>query len=67
MVLKICGASGVVHLLKGAGSTLLESEDTQHKQMASEIFSELHKLDDSDRYAAAGLLAPPGVVFSAAR
>ncbi|KAI7154540.1 signal recognition particle protein [Hortaea werneckii] len=50
-------SAGVVHLLKGAGSALLESEDTQHEQMASEIFSELHKLDDSDHYAAAGLLA----------
>ncbi|KAI6795377.1 signal recognition particle protein [Hortaea werneckii] len=50
-------SAGVVHLLKGAGSALLDSEDIQHEQLASEIFSALHKLDDSDRYAAAGLLA----------
>ncbi|KAK5114805.1 hypothetical protein LTR85_010118 [Meristemomyces frigidus] len=49
--------AGVVHLLKAAGSALLESAEPEHQKLASEIFVELHELDGSDRYAAAGLLA----------
>ncbi|KAH9827706.1 signal recognition particle subunit SRP72-like [Teratosphaeria destructans] len=49
--------TGVVHLLKSAGSTLLESEEADHQKLAGEIFRELHQRDESDRYAAAGLLA----------
>ncbi|KAK5730914.1 Signal recognition particle subunit SRP72 [Elasticomyces elasticus] len=48
---------GGVHLLKAAGSTLLESEEDEHRQLATDIFTDLHKEDESDRYAAAGLLA----------
>lgn len=49
--------SGVVHLLKAAGSTLSESHDPSHQALASEIFQDLHDQDPSDRYSAAGLLA----------
>ncbi|KAK0920803.1 Signal recognition particle subunit SRP72 [Friedmanniomyces endolithicus] len=49
--------SGAVHLLKAAGSALLDSPEPEHQHLATEIFSALHKEDDSDRYAAAGLLA----------
>ncbi|KAK5699113.1 Signal recognition particle subunit SRP72 [Elasticomyces elasticus] len=49
--------AGGVHLLKAAGSTLLESEEDEHRQLATDIFTDLHKEDESDRYAAAGLLA----------
>ena len=49
--------TGVVHLLKTAGSVLIESQDSEHKNLAGEIFAELHERDPEDRYAAAGLLA----------
>jgi len=50
-------STGTLHLLKAAGSALLESTETEHIQLANEIFSQLHAQDESDRYAAAGLLA----------
>ena len=50
-------SNGVLHLLKAAGSSLLESQEPEHQKLASEIFTELHRLDESDRYTAAGLLA----------
>lgn len=49
--------AGFVHLIKAAGSALLESEDASHLQLAREIFSGLAGADHNDRYAAAGLLA----------
>ncbi|KAF2767238.1 hypothetical protein EJ03DRAFT_344671 [Teratosphaeria nubilosa] len=49
--------TGVLHLLKSAGSALLESDEANHQKLAGEIFSELHQRDVRDRYAAAGLLA----------
>ncbi|KAK4541341.1 hypothetical protein LTR36_008099 [Oleoguttula mirabilis] len=49
--------AGVVHMFKTAGSALLESQEPEHQRLASEIFTELHERDESDRYAAAGLLA----------
>ncbi|KAK3111893.1 Signal recognition particle subunit SRP72, partial [Teratosphaeriaceae sp. CCFEE 6253] len=49
--------SGVVNLLKAAGSSLLESPEPEHQQLAKEILAELHEADESDRYSAAGLLA----------
>ncbi|KAK5133223.1 hypothetical protein LTR08_008058 [Meristemomyces frigidus] len=49
--------AGVTHLLKAAGSVLLESQEVEHQRVASEVFTELHKADEKDRYAAAGLLA----------
>lgn len=49
--------AGVVQLLKTAGSTLLESNDTEHQNLAKEIFAELHDQDGNDRFAIAGLLA----------
>nr|POE59297.1 signal recognition particle subunit srp72 [Quercus suber] len=48
---------GVLHLLKAAGSVLLDSQEVEHKALVKEIFTELYNLDKSDRYAAAGLLA----------
>ncbi|KAK4561810.1 Signal recognition particle subunit SRP72 [Recurvomyces mirabilis] len=48
---------GVVNLLKAAGSSLLESEEKEHQELAAEIFTDLHQRDEKDRYAAAGLLA----------
>ncbi|KAK0768539.1 Signal recognition particle subunit SRP72 [Friedmanniomyces endolithicus] len=49
--------SGVVHLLKAAGSALLDSPEPEHQHLATDIFSALHKEDERDRYAAAGFLA----------
>ncbi|KAK1059450.1 Signal recognition particle subunit SRP72 [Friedmanniomyces endolithicus] len=49
--------SGAVHLLKAAGSALLDSPEPEHQHLATEIFSGLHKEDETDRYAAAGFLA----------
>lgn len=49
--------SGVTHLLKAAGASLLELEDSEQEKLASEIFTSLHEADPEDRYAAAGLLA----------
>nr|POF05921.1 signal recognition particle subunit srp72 [Quercus suber] len=48
---------GVLHLLKAAASALLESQETEHQNLVKEIFTELYQLDNSDRFAAAGLLA----------
>ncbi|KXL50118.1 hypothetical protein M433DRAFT_151492 [Acidomyces richmondensis BFW] len=48
---------GVPHMLKAAGRSLLESQDSVHRELAAEIFKDLHQRDDKDRYAAAGLLA----------
>lgn len=59
--------AGVVHLLKAAGSSLLESEEPEHQDLASEIFTELHQRDESDRYAAAGLLAASPEAASSAQ
>jgi signal recognition particle subunit SRP72 len=50
-------SAGVVHLLKATGSSLLDSQDPEHHNLANEIFTELHQQDENDRYAAAGLLA----------
>ncbi|TKA75340.1 hypothetical protein B0A55_05560 [Friedmanniomyces simplex] len=50
-------STGVVHLLKAAGTALLESQEAEHQELATEIFTDLNKEDESDRYAAAGLLA----------
>lgn len=47
----------IVHMLKAAGSALLESQDSAHQQLAVDIFEDLHARDESDRYSAAGLLA----------
>ena len=47
----------ISHLLKAAGSVLLESEHDDDQRLASEIFSDLHKQDPNDRYASAGLVA----------
>jgi len=49
--------TGVLHLLKAAGSSLVESEDAKEQDLAREIFQDLHDRDSQDRYAAAGLLA----------
>ncbi len=49
--------AGVVHLLKAAGSSLLQSSTSEHQKLAADIFTELHEQDPEDRYAAAGLLA----------
>lgn len=49
--------TGVLHLLKAAGSALLQSPNAEHQQFASEIFADLHATNAEDRYAAAGLLA----------
>ncbi|KAK5153865.1 Signal recognition particle subunit SRP72 [Recurvomyces mirabilis] len=48
---------GVVNLFKAAGSSLLESEEKEHQELAAGIFTDLHQRDEKDRYAAAGLLA----------
>jgi len=48
---------GVPHMLKAAGSSLLESQDSDQRELAAEIFKDLHQRDERDRYAAAGLLA----------
>lgn len=48
---------GVTLLLKAAGSALLDSHDTEYRELASNIFEELHSQDPDDRYASAGLLA----------
>lgn len=48
---------GATHLLKAAGTALLESHDPSHQSLARDIFQDLHDQDSSDRYAAAGLLA----------
>lgn len=50
-------SAGFVHLIKAAGSALLESEDAAHLQLAHDIFAGLSTQDSNDRYAAAGLLA----------
>lgn len=49
--------AGFAHLIKAAGSALLESDDETHLQLARDIFGGLSSQDSSDRYAAAGLLA----------
>ena len=49
--------TGVIHLLKAAGSALIESQDSEHEALAKDIFNDLHDQDSNDRYAAAGLLA----------
>ena len=49
--------AGVTHLLKAAGGALLDSQNAEHRELAKEIFQELHERDGGDRYAAAGLLA----------
>lgn len=49
--------AGSAHLIKAAGSALLESEDATHLQLARDIFAGLSSQDSNDRYAAAGLLA----------
>lgn len=57
---------GVVHLLKTAGSTLLDSSDVEHQTLARDVFADLHGLDQDDRFATAGLLAAPsGATFAA--
>lgn len=48
---------GFVHLMKAAGSALLESEDEGHVELARAIFEGLVGMDGGDRYAIAGLLA----------
>lgn len=48
---------GATHLLKAAGTALIESHDPSHQSLARDIFQDLHDQDSSDRYAAAGLLA----------
>lgn len=45
------------HLYKAAGTALLESTDPADHSLASDIFTQLHSQDDSDRYATAGLVA----------
>lgn len=50
-------SAGVTHFLKAAGSSLLESQDSSHQELARSIFQDLHAQDSSDRYSAAGLLA----------
>jgi signal recognition particle subunit SRP72 len=47
----------VINLLKAAGSALLESTNPEDKKLANEIFQDLQKRDENDRYAAAGVLA----------
>lgn len=49
--------TGVTHLLKAAGSSLLESQDPSHQELTRSIFQDLHAQDSIDRYSAAGLLA----------
>ena len=49
--------AGVLHLLKAAGSSLLESHDPEHQELAPGIFTELQNQYPDDKYAAAGLLA----------
>jgi signal recognition particle subunit SRP72 len=49
--------TGVINLLKAAGSALLESTNPEDKKLANEIFQDLQKRDENDRYAAAGVLA----------
>lgn len=49
--------AGVTHLLKAAGTALIESHDASHQSLARDIFQDLHDQDSSDRYSAAGLLA----------
>ncbi|QIX00341.1 hypothetical protein AMS68_005858 [Peltaster fructicola] len=48
---------GATHLLKAAGSALLESQDNADHVLAKEIFGKLYDGDNFDKYAAAGLLA----------
>lgn len=45
------------HLLKTAGTTLLDSHDPDDQSLASAIFSDLYSQDKEDRYATAGLVA----------
>lgn len=60
-------STGVLHLLKTAGSVLIDSPEPQHQQLAKDIFTELHERDEQDRYAAAGLLAASPRQSSASR
>ncbi|KAK5108753.1 hypothetical protein LTR62_007813 [Meristemomyces frigidus] len=53
----IAMSMGVVNLLKAAGSLMLESEEAEHAELAAELFKDLYERDDSDKYAAAGMLA----------
>lgn len=49
--------TGVLHLLKAAGSALLDSQEPQHQTLAAEVFAALTTYDSSDKYSSAGLLA----------
>ena len=49
--------TGVTNLMKAAGSALLESTNADDKKLANDIFQDLQKRDENDRYAAAGVLA----------
>ncbi|KAK6426148.1 Signal recognition particle subunit SRP72, partial [Oleoguttula sp. CCFEE 5521] len=49
--------AGVTDLLKAAGSSLLDSEEPEHQELAQAIFADLRKADSTDHYATAGLLA----------
>lgn len=57
---------GIVHLLKAAGSALLNSQDAQDRSTAESIFQQLCARDRRDKYAAAGLLAASDRVQEAA-
>ena len=48
---------GASYLLKAAGGALLQSDEPEHKKLATEIFTDLHQSDRSDHYATAGMLA----------
>jgi signal recognition particle subunit SRP72 len=57
---------GVLQLLKAAGASLVESQESEHQQLATELFTQLHDRDGDDRYASAGLIAAsPQTVTSA--
>lgn len=48
---------GVLQLLKAAGGALADSNVHEYRELAAEIFTDLHNHNPDDRYATAGLVA----------
>ncbi|GAB7360229.1 hypothetical protein MBLNU230_g7989t1 [Neophaeotheca triangularis] len=59
-------SKGVAHLLKAAGSALLDSQEPQHQTLAASIFRTLTNANPGDKYASAGLLAADSLNATAA-
>lgn len=47
----------ITHLLKTAGTALLDSADDHDQELAAQIFTDLSSSDPEDRYTSAGLIA----------